>query len=292
MIVKLVRQVSFSLALLLSIELAIAAPPMSKPNCKDHCGNISIPYPFGMGVGCYFDEWFEIKCNESARPPRAFISRIKMEVLSIDIMGFATVKSPIISYNCPGREGDEPINLTGSPFYIYRGNLFIAVGCNTRALLTDEPLLRAGCESRCHGQKDIDWGEMLPKLSTIDSDGMFYTGSDCNGTDCCRIKLTSKTQVFNPILKAIDGNRSTDGCKMAFLGVDGTLDFSFVQFPMLLYWTINSPLMKAVDGETFSCWNYTVIESGISCQCKEGYEGNPYIGCTDIDECKTEEHRC
>ncbi|KAF2301569.1 hypothetical protein GH714_026494 [Hevea brasiliensis] len=246
MIVKLVRQVSFSLALLLSIELAIAAPPMSKPNCKDHCGNISIPYPFGMGVGCYFDEW----------------------------------------------ESDEPINLTGSPFYIYRGNLFIAVGCNTRALLTDEPLLRAGCESRCHGQKDIDWGEMLPKLSTIDSDGMFYTGSDCNGTDCCRIKLTSKTQVFNPILKAIDGNRSTDGCKMAFLGVDGTLDFSFVQFPMLLYWTINSPLMKAVDGETFSCWNYTVIESGISCQCKEGYEGNPYIGCTDIDECKTEEHRC
>ncbi|KAF2301573.1 hypothetical protein GH714_026698 [Hevea brasiliensis] len=143
MVAELVRQVSFSLALLLTIELAIAAPPMSKLKCKDHCGNISIPYPFGMGnKDCYFNEW-------------------------------AIVRSPIISSNCSGRKGDEPINLTGSPFYISTWNSFIAVGCDIRALLMDDPLLRIGCDSRCHGQKDIDLREMLPKPQTIDSDGIF-----------------------------------------------------------------------------------------------------------------------
>ncbi|KAF2301577.1 hypothetical protein GH714_026829 [Hevea brasiliensis] len=116
MVAELVRQVSFSLALLLTIELAIAAPPMSKLKCKDHCGNISIPYPFGMGnKDCYFNEWFEIKCNESAYPPTAFIASIEKEVFYIDVDGRAIVRSPIISSNCSGRKGDKPINLTGSP---------------------------------------------------------------------------------------------------------------------------------------------------------------------------------
>ncbi|KAJ9189877.1 hypothetical protein P3X46_001128, partial [Hevea brasiliensis] len=126
MAVEFVCQFSFSLALLLTIELAMAAPRMPKLNCEDHCGNISIPYPFGISKDCYLDEWFEIECNESAYPPRAFISRIKMEVFYIDVGGSATIKSPIISSNCSGREGDEPIILTGSPFYISNSNSFIA----------------------------------------------------------------------------------------------------------------------------------------------------------------------
>ncbi|KAF2301574.1 hypothetical protein GH714_026717 [Hevea brasiliensis] len=133
MVAELVRQVSFSLALLLTIELAIAAPPMSKLKCKDHCGNISIPYP---------SEW-----------------------------GYRQKSNNILELF--GRKGDEPINLTGSPFYISTWNSFIAVGCDIRALLMDDPLLRIGCDSRCHGQKDIDLREMLPKPQTIDSDGIF-----------------------------------------------------------------------------------------------------------------------
>ncbi|KAF2301563.1 hypothetical protein GH714_026282 [Hevea brasiliensis] len=229
---------------------------MSKLKCKDHCGNISIPYPFGMGnKDCYFNEWFEIKCNESAYPPTAFIASIEKEVFYIDVDGRAIVRSPIISSNCSGRKGDEPINLTGSPFYISTWNSFIAVGCDIRALLMDDPLLRIG--------------------------------NDCNGTDCCKTSVPSSNQkVFHPIF-----NQSTDGCKLAFLAIDGGRRFDqflvprhpYVQFLMLLDWTINSTLMRAVDNETADCYNNAGVNASefqFKCRCREsGYEGNPYIGC-------------
>ena len=27
--------------------------PQALPGCLDHCGNLTIPYPFGIGDGCY-----------------------------------------------------------------------------------------------------------------------------------------------------------------------------------------------------------------------------------------------
>ncbi|XP_058003983.1 wall-associated receptor kinase-like 2 [Hevea brasiliensis] len=295
MAIELVCQVSFGLALLLSTQLAIAAPPMSKPNCKDHCGNITIPYPFGMGKDCYLNKWFEIECNESAYSSRAFISRTKMEVFHFEVYGGVIVKSPVIYSNFAGRESNVPINLTGSPFYLSDRNSFIGVGCNTRALLMDEPIRSVGCDLRCHGQKGIDSREMLPKLVTTDSFGNNYIGRDCNGTDCCKIKdcFQSTDQVFNPILKDIDGNQSTDGCKLAFLAFDVVIqDHSYVQYLMILEWTVNSTLADAVDMATVDCFYYSDVhasESQFQCRCKNGYEGNAYIGCTDIDECKMQQ---
>lgn len=266
--------VCFSFALLLMIQLAIASPPISKPNCESSCGNLSIPYPFGMGKKeCYFDEWFEIECNKNVYPPRAFVRRIKMEVFELNLGGSAVVRSPIISSNCSGRESDEPIDFKGSPFYISEMNSIIAVGCNSRALLVDQPLLRVGCESRCHGRKDIEWREMIPKLKTIDSEGLYLVGSDCNGTDCCKIVTPSAIQVFNPKFEG-------KGCELAFLVLEGAVPY--VEFPMHLYWTINSTLKKAVDRKTAVCSSYPYVNdngSEFSCYCDEWHTGNPYVGC-------------
>ncbi|KAI3894894.1 hypothetical protein MKX03_018173 [Papaver bracteatum] len=39
---------------LVSVEITVAASrPISKPGCKDRCGNVSIPYPFGISDGCF-----------------------------------------------------------------------------------------------------------------------------------------------------------------------------------------------------------------------------------------------
>ncbi|TVU05025.1 hypothetical protein EJB05_48173, partial [Eragrostis curvula] len=57
---------------------AIAEPqPLQRPialrGCPDKCGNISIPYPFGMAPGCFLDG-FEVTCNNTFDPPRAFLA--------------------------------------------------------------------------------------------------------------------------------------------------------------------------------------------------------------------------
>ncbi|KAF2301596.1 hypothetical protein GH714_027592 [Hevea brasiliensis] len=295
MSVKLVSQVSLSLALLLTIQLAIAKGPIAKPGCTDHCGNIDIPYPFGMAEkDCYFNEWFEIECKES----RAFISKIKMELLNISVEGWANVKSPIISSDCSDRESDLPFNLTGSPFFISDYNVFIAVGCNTRALMIDVSFQRLGCESTCLGhKKNVDWRQMLPNFIEEGSSGNYWIVNDyCNGTDCCHVTIPSSLQVFNASFQAIN-NQSTDGCKLAFLaGTYGRNSWMKkdpnVQFPMVLdwmlysnrtesyNWMIHSGLWSGNYSESESLACFFIASSSINqaavfgCQCNRGFEGN------------------
>ncbi|CAL5008784.1 unnamed protein product [Urochloa decumbens] len=49
-------------------EQQAAERPIALPGCSDKCGNISIPYPFGIKKGCYFDSSFEVVCNEPTAP--------------------------------------------------------------------------------------------------------------------------------------------------------------------------------------------------------------------------------
>ncbi|KAI3857515.1 hypothetical protein MKW92_011513, partial [Papaver armeniacum] len=49
----------------------------AKPGCQSKCGNITIPYPFGIG-DCSYDEddagkLYYIVCNATYDPPKAFI---------------------------------------------------------------------------------------------------------------------------------------------------------------------------------------------------------------------------
>ncbi|KAK1697616.1 hypothetical protein QYE76_014313 [Lolium multiflorum] len=47
---------------------------MGRPGCRDKCGGMSIPFPFGMGKPGCFLPGFEVTCNTSFTPPRAFLA--------------------------------------------------------------------------------------------------------------------------------------------------------------------------------------------------------------------------
>ena len=58
--------------------------PIAQPNCSDMCGDMKIPYPFGLGEGCYLDHNFFVNCTNSSEP---FIA-VNMIVTNISLHGY------------------------------------------------------------------------------------------------------------------------------------------------------------------------------------------------------------
>ncbi|CAB4304483.1 unnamed protein product [Prunus armeniaca] len=151
--------------LLLSINICTAqvVPQMAKHDCQDNCGDVLIPYPFGIGSNkdCYLDDWFEIECSNnlsskttsSAPHYKPFLKLAQLEVLNISIEGTLRVNSPVTKF-CNGTESSRMADLTGSPFvYSQEKNRFTAVSCGFLAgMVLTELFVVGGCRRRSKGQ--------------------------------------------------------------------------------------------------------------------------------------------
>ncbi|VVA91519.1 unnamed protein product [Arabis nemorensis] len=182
------------------------------PNCKDHCGIVDVPYPFGIGQGCYKDKWFEIVCrNSSEQLSVPFLLSIEREVISISIVGLPTVSydetnkfyilSPLKHSGCSnGVVGDSsPLNLTGSPFFISDKNKFTAVGCNNKASMNGTGLQIVGCEATCRNE-----------IQSFQDD---Y--KSCVGYKCCQTSIPPNLLLFDATLEKLEPSK--DGCQVAYL---------------------------------------------------------------------------
>ncbi|KAG8477875.1 hypothetical protein CXB51_027519 [Gossypium anomalum] len=261
------------------------AIPIAKPGCNDTCGQVRVPYPFGIGPDCYRDSWFEVLCNETLSPPTTLLKKINMEVLNFSYVPeytsteFVRVKSPVISKNCSRRETEQRVNLTGSPFfYSETRNKFVAAGCNNRALMAGIKPKIVGCESDC-----------------INGDTLFgIPGPDktCNSGTCCETVIPSDLKTFNATFE----RNEPEGCQLAFLIDQQWFDFNIENssrlqnteyVPALLDWSL------LPEDYSTSRLPHTSNYSG-RLYCSYGYWGNPYLpyGCHDIIECLEDKRRC
>nr|BAG71005.1 uncharacterized protein [Musa balbisiana] len=129
-------------------------PNVLLPHCKETCGGISIPYPFGIGDGC-FREGFEVTCKvaNGSATPRAFLGGSKRNITDKDIsllQGQARILNDIAwdRLNSTGQVVDPNaphLELSGLPFRVSdTRNLFTTLGCNVLGVSKTYVVAEAG----------------------------------------------------------------------------------------------------------------------------------------------------
>ncbi|KAL2479437.1 Wall-associated receptor kinase 2 [Abeliophyllum distichum] len=288
-----------SLATLFSTSTT-AGGATAKPGCESKCGELTVPYPFGIGLGtnCSIGTWFDVNCNTTFDPPKPFISTGNLEIIDIS-NDRLRIKNWVAAacYNQTGnrtRQNPVAINFTGTPYSFADTNKFTVVGCDDLALIRGSGgrNFTSGCLSLCSEREDL-------------IDGF------CTGIGCCQTSIPKGLTAFSSALGSLRNHTevwSFDPCGYAFLGDEDvfkfrTSDFSDENFqnrtienvPMVIDWVIGSQnCSEAKKSVEYACLqNSDCVDSdtglgGYRCNCSTGYEGSPYLspGCTDIDECK------
>ncbi|KAL9463320.1 hypothetical protein AB3S75_001181 [Citrus x aurantiifolia] len=212
------------LVLLQIILLLWTVESASEPlSCPDRCGNVLIEYPFGIGAGCYFDESFEVVCDNSSGPPKAILQKIGQEISSyISYSGSPNIAVNISVTSLSSTNNAKGINLTGTPFsFSQRINKFLAIGCDNYAnnqqndsISSNSTITDAGGECisicTCKPSENSDCCDMvcnIPQNSStkvLDANtSYFYSQSIPQG--CTSLSLVDPDWIFSNYLQTPSG---------------------------------------------------------------------------------------
>ncbi|CAL5029619.1 unnamed protein product [Urochloa decumbens] len=152
-------------ALMFHLLATALAGPIALPGCPESCGEIGVPYPFGIGHGCFY-EGFNLTCDNNEK---LFLGD-GVEVLNISLPhGTVHVRSKILLSDSPGFNGSWSGLAATGPFMVSsRGNWFVAFGCNIVAEII--PYGSAGYGSTCAAKcVDVQQNSTGPSCSAIGS---------------------------------------------------------------------------------------------------------------------------
>ncbi|RZC44391.1 hypothetical protein C5167_037341 [Papaver somniferum] len=277
----------------------------AKAGCDATCGNISIPYPFGMitpgGYGCSIDGagiGYQLFCNTSFQPPELFLGTGSIETE----LRIKTIQA-IICYNKFGNVTlDKSVawsDISVSRFkFSYTKNVFFAIGCKSYASIYGPNLqdYSISCSSDCNSRESVMDGS-------------------CFGQGCCQSTIPKglnryEIGILNSTSKDISAIASFNPCSYGFIAEQNSYTFSasdildgsnFISkgkdIPMVLDWAVGNKTCEEAEKDltSFACQeNSYCINSdnnpGYRCTCNNGYAGNPYLspGCQDINECEAQ----
>nr|CAB3489393.1 unnamed protein product [Digitaria exilis] len=286
--------------ILMALHLAAAtavllprAPTIGKPGCATICGNMSVPYPFGLSPGCYWPG-LNLTCDSShGGTPRL-------------LLGDGTLRVTEISLE----------NATVRVMQLWVQELVVS-GCNAVAwILADiggnpPGTIIGGCASLCT-VLNRSYGPIMVGMESS-------TGKYCNGVvGCCQASFNVGDPHSEVQAKWLNSGNHTKEQQLqpliVFVTEAGWVDKNgrmvaseLEEVPIVLAWSVTQGLPQHDDNWCPDDIRRTLCKSqhsqcsvaeqqGYMCSCEDGYDGNPYLpgGCQDIDECKlpSEENGC
>ncbi|GKE14192.1 wall-associated kinase family protein [Tanacetum coccineum] len=170
--------------LLTTTTVAVPIPKYAKTGCNDKCGNVSIPFPFGIGANCYVNEWYNVDCNSSTPYLSSFN---QLEVLGVDLKNrTVTVKMQKLS-NCS--QTTKSVDLYSSPFlYSKSHNTFVYEGyCGNAVMMDNHGSVLTGCSTTCSNDTTTDT-------------------NNCLGINCCQRKIPQYLESYSMNLTGMGGD--------------------------------------------------------------------------------------
>ncbi|CAM0878372.1 unnamed protein product [Alopecurus aequalis] len=291
-------QVLLQLILSLVLLAAQCAPGTAVPSaqCERKCGNVEIPYPFGMDLNCSLSKRFQINCTVQDGIFKPF--RGSFEVLSISLtQGTTRVLNYIagVCYNTSnqsmelfGRSG-----YIGSPSSIYQlsdvQNRFTVIGCNALFSISDPngTHYEGYGAATCRNQSDLVDGSCSGigcSQTTIPKRMYYYK------TRYYTSYNTSQIWKFNRCSYAVLMEAASFNFSTKYISTNTFNDTYEGRVPMVVDWAVRyaeSCDVAKLNKTGYACLstNSKCVDStndqGYRCNCTDGYGGNPYLpsGC-------------
>ncbi|KAJ1275747.1 hypothetical protein BS78_05G159900 [Paspalum vaginatum] len=307
--------------LVVVLQLCSAAAQPSG-GCPTSCGDVSVPYPFGIGTGCSLPG-FDLACDRTRPPPRLLLGDGTLHVVDISLANYtlrALNTAGAVQLNFSGGDGTQATGVWssgvgggGGPYVVSEQlNQLVLTGCNAQAtLLGDSSNIITGCSSFC--SITDKWAGAVASSPV----------GACSGIGCCQtpipigrpnytvqfMYLDTELTSLRPTAVRVAERGWFDTVATQMLNASAADSVVRTPVPVVLEWALASTLIDPGDvngSNTSSCpmdaarsacrsshstchsvaGNY---RTGYVCQCQRGYDGNPYLagdgGCQDINEC-------
>ncbi|KAK4766853.1 hypothetical protein SAY86_014604 [Trapa natans] len=284
------------LAVLAAFSSSSSSQPVTPAGCPSSCGEVTIPYPFGLSEDCYLNPSFLITCNDTFSPPKPFLRKSNIEVANISLEGELRIYTYVGSSCKNNQSGDWTTNSTisktqlSSFSFSTTKNRFTAVGCDTLATVTilNGDNSSSGCLSMCNNYDSVSQGS-------------------CDGFGCCQTAIPKN--IRNYTISVGTYRNLTDvwvsiPCSHVFIAEEASFKFSkdnltnmqpHESVPTVVDWAVWNETCAgaseisssyACKADNSLCYDPQDI-NGYRCNCSQGYRGNPYMtnGCQDINEC-------
>lgn len=292
------------------LSLAVALPSnvatSPKPGCESTCGNLQVPYPFGIGIGsnCSMSSDFDIYCNTTDNPPRAYLTRaaspfevVKISETNIYVKNWRQ-QQIVACYASREYFSLEIDYFANSPYTLSDANQLTVFGCDDLAigqhLSSDSNYSAYGAGTSCAPyceSREVSRG----------------TGS-CPGNGCCQTSISKGKKFMMTRLINMEQNwqrRKLFSCSFLSLGMLNITGFTFrlsdlndstflskypalTDIPLVLDWRIGSQnCSEMLNSSSYACKGNSYCDDslagvqGYNCRCMKGYEGTPYLspGC-------------